>query len=260
MKKNLFAFFLIICFVFVCLFNYSNKVGAHDLWINMSHHYIPVGGEAIAYLGWGHSYPFSPFLNTERLEKMNLIDPAGKIHSLSPKSENPGIEIKVDKEGTYLVTAELKSGYHTKTTTGYTSKSKKDSKDVIYSSWSEKFAKAIFAGGSTGSDSFKKQVGHSIEIIPLSDPGMLHEGDMLPVKILFKGKPLSKVFVYGTYVGFSTERAFAYTVMADNNGIAKIKMIKSGIWQIMAMHSHSAPDLTECDEYKYVTFLTFEVK
>lgn len=252
-----YIFFAIIVMNVCFLYKIAN---AHDLWLNMSHHFNEVGSTTAVFLGWGHNYPFSDFLDSSRIETMQLINPDGQATIIHPETKSPGTDIKVDQEGTYLVSAKMKPGYHTKTTTGYSNKSKRESDNVIHSTWSEKFAKAIFAGGLPGKDSYKKQMGHSIEMIPLNDPGMLHEGDILPVKILFKGKPLGKIFVYSTYLGFSTDRAFAYTTTADNKGIANIKILKSGVWQIMTMHTHPSTDIKECDDFKYVSYLTFEVK
>ena len=257
-EKILKYIILTLILINVCFF--SKMATAHDLWLNMSHHYNEVGGETQLFLGWGHNYPFSDFLDIKRLEKVELINPNGTTTTLHPEAQEPGTKIKVDQEGTYLVAVKTKPGYHTKTPTGYTKKSKRKSDNVIHSTWSEKYAKAIFAGGDAAGESYKKEIGHTIEIIALDDPGMLDEGDILPVKIFFKGKPLPKSFVYGTYVGFSTDRAFAYTTSTDNNGIANIKITKSGVWQIMAMQIHPSPDLKECDDFKYVSFLTFEVK
>lgn len=260
MKKNVYEFSLAICFVFICLFSYSNKVEAHDLWLNLSHHYNDIGSSVDAYLAWGHSYPFSDFLDLSRLDKMYVITPSGKSTYLHPEKENSATKIKINEQGTYLLAASTKAGYHTQTTTGYTSKSKSESKNVIHSTWSEKYAKAIFYGDIPGNKAYQKELGHNIEIVPLKDPGTLTAGGSLPVKALFKGKPLAKTFVYGSYLGFSTTGAFAYTTLTNKNGIADIKIIQPGIWQIMVQYIYPADDSRECDDYKYVTILTFEVR
>ena len=154
----------------------------------------------------------------------------------------------------------MKPGYHTRTTTGYTRKSKNESRNVIHSTWSEKYAKAIFYGDIPGNKAYRKELGHNIEIVPLKDPGTLTTGASLPVKVLFKGDPLAKTYVYGSYLGFSTTGAFAYTTSTNKKGIADIKIIQPGIWRIMVQHIHPADDPKECDDYKYVTILTFEVR
>ncbi len=251
-------FVMVLVATFMLLFPIMGE--AHDLWLNLSHHYAEVGRDVKAYLGWGHSYPFSDFLNAEQVAKMQLITPSGKVKALTPATNDPGTKIKVSETGTYIIAVQRKGGYHTKTTTGYTSKSKKESKNVISSGWSEKAAKAILTGEKAGGNAYQKTLGHSIEIIPLADPATLHQGDYLPVKVLFKGKPLAKCYLYGTYVGFSTEGASAYTIATNKKGEAKIKIITPGIWRILAAHSYPAPDPTLCDEYKYAAALTFEVK
>jgi len=121
------------------------------------------------------------------------------------------------------------------------------------------FAKAVVDVEKGGGKNLTKPVGHTLEIVPLEDPADLREGDYMPVKVLYNNEPL-KTELYATYVGFSTENAWAYTTKTNKQGMGRIKMLKSGIWLIKAGHTVPYPDPEECDQYSYSATLTFEVK
>ena len=239
------------------------QASAHVLWLQVRDYTPQVGEEITLTLGYGHYLPAREFMPGEDLEKIYILDPKGKKIGIKRYSD---VEYKGEKplnrEGTYLVVAKKKGGFFTKTTEGYKrGRSKKGLKNVIKCTYSEKYTKAIVNVGEARGKNFSKVLGHDLEIISLADPGNLAEGDYLPVKITFKRKPLAYQPVYATYLGFSTEKAaFAYTTKTNAEGIAKIKIIKSGIWLIKVSYTEPYPDPEECDEYLYETTLTFEIK
>lgn len=233
---------------------------AHDLWINLSKHHVVTGDTVKVYLGWGHDYPFSDLLSLDRLKSLEMITPSGKREVLMPKKCVPGTPISVLETGTYLVSAVMKPGYYTKTVGGHTFKSKKESKDVISSVWYEKFAKAAFSSDTPLGTAYKKVLGHTIEIVPVEDPTALKQDDTLHVKVLFRGKPLPKAFVYGSYLGFPAPHAYAYATMTNANGIAGIRIVAPGVWRLMVRHHEAPKDPDLCDMMKYTAFFTFATK
>jgi uncharacterized GH25 family protein len=239
------------------------QANAHDLFLQVRDYTPHVNEEITLILGYGHYLPAREFMPNEYLEKIYMLDPSGKKIRIKRYSE---VEFKGKKtlkhEGTYLVVAKRKGGFFTKTTEGYKrGHSKKGLKNVISCTYSEKYTKSIVNVGKTRGKTFKKVIGHDLEIIPLADPGDLKEGDYLPIKIIYKGKPLANQLVYATYLGFSTEKnAFAYTNKTTPKGTAKIKILKSGIWLITTSHIEDYPDHKECDQNKFAYTLTFEVQ
>jgi len=238
------------------------SAGAHDFWIEVND-YTPKVGEDIALtLGYGHYLPSREFMPKDSLEEIYLLDENAKKTGFKQYSE---VELKEEKplnrDVTCLIVAKKKGGFFTKTTEGYQrGKTKKGLKNVLKCSYSEKFSKAVVNVGKGGGNIFSRVLGQEIELVPLENPGDLREGDYLNVKVLFKGKPMEHQMVYGTYMGFSTEKnVFAYTTSTDQQGIARIKMLKSGVWFLATKIKEAYPDPEVCDQYSLSATMTFEV-
>ncbi|MDO9575135.1 MAG: DUF4198 domain-containing protein, partial [bacterium] len=245
----------------------SSNAYAHYLWVNVDNYNPEASEEITISLGWGHLFPVDSQIAADKIERVYLISPEGKEIPLELKAgKEKGlvlpVKIKLEKTGTYLVVVEKKSGFVTKTTEGYKYQSKKGLKGVIKSasSWSEGSAKAIINVEGTAGGSFQKAINQRYQIIPLDDPGKLKEGDYLRVKVILDGKPYSTL-VYATYAGFAAEKdTFAYTTRTDKEGIAKIKILKPGIWLIKASDKIPYPDTGEADNYSFTSSLTFGIK
>ena len=244
---------------------FSTPVYAHYLWVNVDNYSPNTGEEITISLGWGHHFPEDGLLAADKLERMYLVSPDGKEIPLEirPEGENglvASVKVKLEKPGTYLVVAEKKSGFVTKTTEGYKYQSKKTLKGVVKSYWSEGSAKAIINVIQPSGSSFQKEISQRYQVIPLDEPGKLKEGDYLRVKVTLDDKPYSTL-VYATYAGFSTEKdTFAYTTRTSKEGIAKIKMLKSGIWLIKTSDEIPYSNAEEADVFSFTSVLTFEIK
>lgn len=251
-----------ICVVLI-LFSLAVPASAHFMWINAGKYTLQQPGNLNLNIGWGHSFanPVGNVLrDLDRLDTIVLVDPNGNEHDVAPFNE---IDFKAEKplegEGTYLLASKRKEGFFTKTTQGYKPQSKKGLKDVIQCSYSGGYAKAIINVGRGGGDAFSKTVGHTLEIVPLSDPAGLKAGDYFTCKVLFSGKP-AILEMYATYAGFSTEGAWAYVTKTNKEGMGRINILKQGIWLVKVSHQVPYDDTKECDQYSYTSTLTFEVK
>ncbi len=233
---------------------------AHDLWINISSHFPQPGDSVKAYLGWGHHYPFSDFLSPKRVESMALLRPDGTLIPIVPGKKEPGIPIHIEHEGVYIVGAAIRPGYYTKTSHGHGFKSKKESKDVISSTWYEKYAKAVICAGNGSEGPYGKAFGHAIEIIPLDNPCKMRPGGDLRVKVLRSGRPLKGAFIYKSRLGQPSDKALSCPERTDKNGVAKIHLAQEGIWRLMVKQKEPPLDPALCDNRAYTAFLTFAVR
>lgn len=237
---------------------------AHDTWINMDNYGLNKSEPAVLSVSNAHSFviPGKELLSPDQVDKVFFLSPDGQeIPSLPEGSEKYQSKPPLKANGSYMAVVKKKVMFSSKTVDGYQrGKTKKDLKDVIECSHSEKYAKALFTVGTAGGEVFSKALGHPMEIIPLQDPAKLKTGDLLSVRILIQGKP-ARTVVYGTYAGFSNEsNTFAYSTSTDKDGIAKIKMLKEGIWLLIARQDFAYPDPTVCDKQSYAASLTFQIR
>lgn len=253
---------------FLC---FSSVASSHTLWLNATNYFpesysLQSGARTIIYFGWGHRYPVADFLSADKLSEFNLITPKGESKPLQPGQGGfLATELSLSEKGTYIVAVSLKPGFYTmyveKGQIHHRSVPKTGLSGVILSLHFEQYAKALI--NVTGSDSsFRKPVGHVLEIIPMANPAELKFGDYLPVQVLFKGKPARFYSVYGTYAGFSTGDDFAFATITDSKGKARIRILHNGPWLLKAKVKLPSPDKLKdkCNELSYSATLTFEVK
>lgn len=234
---------------------------AHYPWINVVD-YTPETGTAVKLtIGWGHRYPFDGFLQTNELASIYAVGHDGRKTIVPTSAVEYQSEAVMSEDGVYVIAAERKPGFYTKTTKGGKRSSKKGipADTVIESSHSIMCMKAVVNVGD-GKGEVDAPVGHALEIVPQVNPVALRAGDYLPVTVLLKGKPFQGT-LHATYMGFSTEKdTFAYATSTDSKGAGRIKILNAGVWMIKVRHEEPYPDPSESDKESYVATLTFEVK
>lgn len=262
-QKTLFIGSMLI----ISLLIFAPQASAHDLWIGLDHYDQNKGDTAKVFLHMGHSLPFSDFARPEKMKDFFYLEPTGKkkifeLKEYDPKSffNEVGVDLNIREKGTYLAACAMKPLFVSKTTEGKKRKSKKELTNAISCRHVEFFAKAIFYAEKPGGLAYKKVLGHSIEMIPQKDPCLLKTGDYLPIKVLFKGKPLTGESVYATYIGFSTRAEYPFIAKTNTDGIVNIRMVRPGIWWVKVPLKRVREDTSECDVDQYAAILTFEVK
>lgn len=215
--------FLSLAAIAVCIVA-APAVEAHDLWLSRTGD----GAGARVVVNYGHPGDRPPPLADKVLE-IEAITRDGKtslIGKLAPAVVDDTFVLTApDTGGAELLAARYDNGFWVQTADGsYRNSSKLMYPDARKGMWSVKFAKAI-----TGRDApWSKVLGHELELVPLSDPAAAAPGQMLRVKVLFRGRPLAGVLV---------ERGDGVTAMAENDipkfrsdatGIVAIPLVKAG--------------------------------
>ncbi len=118
-------------------------------------------------------------------------------------------------------------------------------------------AKALIEVGGK-SKGFSRTAGEPLEIIPLKNPVNLKPGDIMPLKVLFKGKPLSKSNLQAIYTGYRTDEKHHWAVegKSDSHGVVRIRINPKGQWMFKVNYKIPYPDISEADQYSYTTSLT----
>lgn len=155
-----------------------------------------------------------------------------------------------------MVTAFFEAGYRVKTTDGKKKipRSQAVGKyDVIEALKSIKCIKA-FVGPSHIWD---KPVGQYLEIVPQKDPMVSQSGDLLSIKVLLEGKPVEGIVIAtGGRHGSGNKIA----LKTDKEGIATVKIERSGLQIISAHHKMPLKGDPEADVLYIFSTMTFEAK
>ena len=250
----------IIISTFAMSFAICTSAQAHFPWINMEDGTISANRNLKWTIGWGHRFPLSGMMNKSSVGEMKIFGPNGTsqidaeaFSDLQFQSSKP-----IEKPGGYIIAMTRQAGFHTKTTEGYKSGTKKEYDNVITCTHSNSFMKAV-ANVETADGDVSAEIGHEMEIIPQANPEQLRVGDMMPIKVMYKGKPFKTTF-FATYAGFSNDNnVFAYTASTDSAGHGKVKILSSGPWLVTVSLKEPYADQDVCDTESYRAALTFEI-
>jgi uncharacterized GH25 family protein len=264
---------------------------AHNLWLNPGNHYPQVGETVEIGIGWGHKFPASRTdeeVKENAVEEITALDPDGQPVNLERESKS-NYRLKVEKQGVYLISARIKSGFFTMTSEGRKWGNKKEVENADKCTSFNIDAKTLIVAGG-GDKNLSGLMNQPLEVVPLKDPAGLKKGDSFPIKVLFNGKPLAGLAVKATYAGYEDPAAASsqeektaakkgeagksasekgrkgagsrcpVETATDDNGQAVIKVDTSGYWLATLSHRTPYPDAGVCDESMYNTAFTFEVK
>lgn len=118
-------------------------------------------------------------------------------------------------------------------------------------------AKSLIVAGDGVADGFDKVLDLPLEVIPLRNPQLLRLGDILQVRILHEGKPLSNVLVHGRN---ATDPTHPVSTRTDAEGCVDIKLDRHGVWMISCVQMTEAEDDSDVDWLSFWASLTFEIE
>jgi uncharacterized GH25 family protein len=238
---------------------------AHDLFL-IADNWLPKPGERVnVRMVVGHNFPDGSTLAMADKMKVTLLSPEGKISPLSLTKD--GIyqvaSFAPQSTGANVVMSEYKY-FSTRTKAGkFISLPKTEVKEPVeYTTRVSRSAKIIIG---TGGANTTKALGMDLEIIPQIDPTTLKAGDLLPVQILYKGKPIvpnrnEEIDVKAVYAGFQTdEDTYAFAGHTDKNAMCRVKLTQPGTWMIIVERRIPAADLSQAETELYGATLTFRI-
>ena len=237
---------------------------AHDYWI-MPETFQP-RQNSIVEVSFTSSHKY--FENDEIPDitkfRLQLITPQGQEIPLSYSRVDHKAAwamVPISGEGTYLICAVTTvPTYFSKTTDGWKPGRKSELQNVVKSGRYVKSVKT-FLTVDKPSSSYKKPCGHLIEIVPQENPSNLKAGQTLSVLVMYQGKPIKDVPVFGVFDGYKPKDHSDQPVKTktDMNGIAKIKLNRPGKWIVYAKHEIDTPHNPDADYENYRPYMMFEV-
>ena len=231
---------------FFCVTVLCFAAGAHEFWLQPGKYIYEVGETAVISFKVGENFNGEPWdLKRHRVVRVEAHHGSAVVdYKTSVKEgQKDNLEIPMSEEGTHLIvmqsnTAFIKldgatfneylneDGLSEIVALREKSKTLNDSSREFYS----RHAKLLIQVGNKKDDTFKKEIGLPIEIIPEQNPYHLKKGDVNRYKILWQGKPLfgALVKVWNRY----NNTTAIQNIYSEKNGTIEVRLSNSGEWMI----------------------------
>jgi len=121
-----------------------------------------------------------------------------------------------------------------------------------------RYLKALVQVGDEFDETYKRKVGHRLEILPHANPCASIKGDRMTVSIFFEGNPLcgARISAYNR-IGDDTKTQEART---DDQGQVEFTLDRSGLWLIRLVHMQRCENVSEFDWESFWAAYLFELK
>lgn len=117
-------------------------------------------------------------------------------------------------------------------------------------------AKSLLSVGAGPGTGFDRVLGLELELVAEKNPYALKPGEDLPLRLLYKGKPLDGALLVAVPKGAPDARASA---RSDRRGKAALRLDRPGLWLVKAVHMVPAPAGSGAEWESLWASLTFEL-
>ncbi|MDR2459576.1 MAG: DUF4198 domain-containing protein [Deltaproteobacteria bacterium] len=260
--KSLNLLKILAIFTTLTILSFSTLVFAHDHWIGTTP--ISNGEKVTAIRGFGHNFPDGEAIPEGRdsvFTPITILAADGSTSSVTPSGENnfTFISEKTLNNGTYLLYSEYSPTFWSETPTGRQEKPKNETEGATSCRKVAMYAKSILnVGDQYNDDPATKTLNQLLEFVPPQNPSSVKVGEVIPIKLLYDGKPLARTLVTGTVEGMP-KGTHAFSGRTDKDGIINFMPLKTGRWILTANTKETFEDKSICDEASYTASLFFTI-
>ena len=255
----------------------ASLVAAHDFWVQPSEYWITPDALTSMTLQVGHG-PFrqrSP-IPARRITRFQALAPEGGLVDLREQlrlglPEEDG-DFRLNTPGTYVLVLQTDDRAQTHLpairfndyltveglTPAWEQRARLHRMDADGSERYSRCAKSIVHVGPPGTGSegqVSKPVGLPLEIVPEADPYGVPRSALLPVRVVYAGRPLAGALVKLTDL---TNDASPFEVhVTDHDGRARFTMPRSGKWLLNVIWTKALPRSDETDFETIFSSLSF---
>ena len=233
----------------------SGAAHAHDVWV-IAPTQQPADRVVEADLGYSHVYPLPEAIPADRVQifkPMEIIDSQNRATAMVLRGgENYQYATRNPlKAGTYRVTATYQPTFWVKNAQGKWSQNNMTQvPDATYCEQSQMYGKSIVQVG----DRFDlaaatRPVGQELEIVPMANPNTVAAGKLLPLQVLYQGKPLAGATVVAT----------ADSAKTDAQGRVNFLPLVEGQWKVKVVHKAPFADQKVCQHVSLYSTLIVPV-
>ncbi|MEK6662957.1 MAG: DUF4198 domain-containing protein [Pseudomonadota bacterium] len=118
-------------------------------------------------------------------------------------------------------------------------------------------AKSLMLVGAPSEEAQDQVLGFTLELVAERNPYALGSGQMLPLRLLYQGRPLEGVLIVAMNQMNAAEKLIA---RSDKHGRVQFSLRPGGMWLIKAVHMVEAPPDTHAQWASYWASLTFDMR
>ena len=260
----------------VAILAIASTASAHDFWLIPDLFAFP--GEATVHVNGrsGTRFPNGAAVQPTRVVDARIIGASGqtKITEMTVEGTSLRLHQKPTAAGQYLIAVSLAPRTTRSTPAGLirylraeggaAEAGRLERENAFTGVDSVVFTGASFAAtavqvGQGGPRAFSLTAGFPLEVVPLNDPGHLHLGDTLHVRVLGGGKAVPNVGLDATPAIDTTAGSTAsgaVSLTADASGVVHVPLTKAGPWMLRSAYvgrrSGGAPNEWEVSRSTYV--------
>lgn len=255
----------------------AGTLAAHDLFLRAESYFIAPNSTVRLRVLNGTFTTSEAAVAKDRLRDLSLLTPGGARQldttAWAERGKMSLLTARIGESGTYLVGASLRPREIRLEAKDFNAYLASDGiPDVLearrrngelgrparerYS----KHVKAVLQAGSSRTNGYSVGLGYPAELIPLDNPYDVRLGDILRIRTVVDGKPVSHQLVIAGGRTASGARIAERSVRTDSAGVARIPLRARGVWYAKFIHMTPAVGDTTIDyESKWAT-LTFAVR
>ncbi|HXU46306.1 MAG TPA: DUF4198 domain-containing protein [Thermoanaerobaculia bacterium] len=251
------------------LFLAVSPLAAHDFWIEPSTLEPAPGSRVGVRLRVGENFAGDPVpRDPARVVRFATIGPGGETPIQGVPGGEPAGYAAIGPAGTYLLVFDSNRAsvdLEAQKFEDYLKleglekisdlrKKRGESAKPSHEVYSRKVKSLLIAGGEPG-PGFDRVLGLDLELIPEKNPSTLKPGEALPVRLLFRGKPLAGALVVAHPRSKPIEGALRQRT--DAEGRVRFHLPPGEVWLVKSVNMIEAPKDANADWESFWASLTF---
>lgn len=246
---------------------------AHEFWMQSDKFFYQPGESMLVSFKVGENFTGEAVdLKKNRIERMELhhLDKMTGLTDSVHEGQKENVNIRLLQEGTHMLIMQSNNAFIALDGEKFNEYLKEDGLDDVYlhrqktktladsaKEFYSRHSKLLVQCGSKTDDTYKKETGLPIEIIPDKNPYALKKGDPIKFKVLFNGKPLfgARVKVWNKH----NNKIAVQNIYSLQNGTIETVISNSGTWMVSVVTMTKSKD-PKADWQSYWGTLVFAAK
>jgi uncharacterized GH25 family protein len=248
-------------------------VQAHEFWLQPLKFVLKTGESLVVNFKVGEDFLGEPWTFTkDRIVKLELHQ-KNTVKDLKKdvvEGAKNNLQTALPNEGTYLLVLQSSEAFSDLEAEKFNAYLKEDELDDAYAhrektntldkngtEFYARYAKLLVQAGEKTDNTFRKEIGLPVEIMPEQNPYNLKLGDAVQFKILFQGKPLfgAKVRVWNFY----NNRTTVQNIYSQQDGMISTHISNPGSWMVSFVKMVPSKN-PKADWQSYWASLVFGIK